>query len=235
MAKMEDARRRGSRQAGGWASGIGRSGAGAERSHAPDSGVPPRLSSPESLTPNAADPGDPHADGSRQFAGRLTPTRAGRPWGSILLFLGPALGFYFAFIIYPVLVTFYNSVHTLRMDLGMTYEFVGLQHFREILSEDEVFWRAARNCHDLGCRGARRRHPAGARPGLHPAQQGALRPVLPHGVVHAVAHVLSRWSASSGCGSTTTTGAWRTWSCAPSASASTPRPGWPARRRPCPP
>jgi len=71
--------------------------------------------------------------------------RAGRPWGSIALFLGPALCFYFAFIIYPVLVTFYNSVHTLRMDMGMVYEYVGLQHFKEVLFEDEVFWKAARN------------------------------------------------------------------------------------------
>ena len=28
------------------------------------------------------------------------------------------------------------------MDLGMQYEFVGLQHFREILTSDEVFWKA---------------------------------------------------------------------------------------------
>jgi len=68
-----------------------------------------------------------------------------RPWGAIVTFLGPALLFYFAFIIYPVLVTFYNSVHTLRMDMGMVYEYVGLEHFREILKEDEVFWKAARN------------------------------------------------------------------------------------------
>jgi len=68
-----------------------------------------------------------------------------RPWGAIAIFLGPTLLFYFAFIIYPVLVTFYNSVHTLRMDLGMVYEYVGLEHFREILTEDEVFWKAARN------------------------------------------------------------------------------------------
>ncbi len=44
-----------------------------------------------------------------------------------------------------MLVTFYNSVHTLRMDLGMLYEYVGLEHFREILTSDDVFWRAARN------------------------------------------------------------------------------------------
>ena len=52
---------------------------------------------------------------------------------------------YAAFTIYPVLVTFYNSLHTLRMDLGMLYEYVGLEHFREILTSDDVFWKAARN------------------------------------------------------------------------------------------
>ena len=61
------------------------------------------------------------------------------------MFLGPTVALYLAFTIYPVLVTFFNSVHTLRMDLGMQYEYVGLEHFREILASDEVFWRAARN------------------------------------------------------------------------------------------
>jgi ABC-type sugar transport system permease subunit len=86
----------------------------------------------------------PHTGSSVAGETALAP-RAGRPWGSILLFLGPALCFYVAFIIYPVLVTFYNSLHTLRMDLGMVYEYVGLQHFKEVLLEDEVFWRSARN------------------------------------------------------------------------------------------
>jgi ABC-type sugar transport system permease subunit len=71
--------------------------------------------------------------------------RAPRPWGAIAVFLGPTLLLYFAFAVYPVVVTFYNSVHSLRMDLGMQYEFVGLDHFREILTGDEVFWKAARN------------------------------------------------------------------------------------------
>jgi len=62
-----------------------------------------------------------------------------------VIFLGPTVVLYFALTIYPVLVTFYNSLHTLRMDLGMLTEFVGLEHFREILSSDDVFWRAARN------------------------------------------------------------------------------------------
>jgi ABC-type sugar transport system permease subunit len=69
----------------------------------------------------------------------------GRPWGAIAVFIGPTLALYLAVTIYPILVTFYNSFHTLRMDLGMQYEFVGLEHFREILGSDEVFWRAARN------------------------------------------------------------------------------------------
>jgi ABC-type sugar transport system permease subunit len=68
-----------------------------------------------------------------------------RPWGAIALFLGPTLALYLAVVIYPILVTFYNSVHTLRMDLGMQYEFVGLEHFREILTSDAVFWKAAGN------------------------------------------------------------------------------------------
>jgi ABC-type sugar transport system permease subunit len=68
-----------------------------------------------------------------------------RPWGAIAVFIGPTLALYLAFTIYPILVTFYNSLHTLRMDLGMQYEWVGLAHFREILTEDEVFWKAAGN------------------------------------------------------------------------------------------
>jgi ABC-type sugar transport system permease subunit len=76
---------------------------------------------------------------------RVRAPRPRRPWGSIAMFLCPALFFYFAFIIYPVLVTFFNSFHILRQDLGLAYEFVGLQHFKEILGSDEVFWKAAGN------------------------------------------------------------------------------------------
>jgi len=76
---------------------------------------------------------------------RIRAPRPRRPWGSIAMFLCPALFFYFAFIIYPVLVTFFNSFHILRQDLGLTYQFVGLQHFKEILGGDEVFWKAATN------------------------------------------------------------------------------------------
>src|SRR4030095_4166938 len=71
--------------------------------------------------------------------------RSHRPWGAIAVFLGPTVVLYAAFCIYPVLVTFYNSFHTLRMDLGMLTEYVGLQQFSEILPADDVFWKAARN------------------------------------------------------------------------------------------
>jgi len=82
-----------------------------------------------------------------RLATRAAVRRGGprRPWGAIAMFLGPTLALYLAFTIYPVLVTFYNSLHILRMDLGMAYEFVGLEHFREILGSDDIFWRAARN------------------------------------------------------------------------------------------
>src|SRR5262245_58706594 len=44
---------------------------------------------------------------------RLDATR--RPWAAIVLFLAPALALYCAFVIVPVLMTFYNSVHRLEI------------------------------------------------------------------------------------------------------------------------
>ncbi len=61
------------------------------------------------------------------------------PWRTIVIFLTPTLVLYFGFTIYPVFMTFYNSFHTLRMDLGMKTEFVGLANFIEILTEDKTF------------------------------------------------------------------------------------------------
>ena len=71
--------------------------------------------------------------------------RRRRPWVVITVFLGPALLFYLAFIIYPILLTVYNSFHSLHMELGMVYDYVGLENFRQIVTEDGVFWIAARN------------------------------------------------------------------------------------------
>jgi ABC-type sugar transport system permease subunit len=68
---------------------------------------------------------------------------AGQPWPVILLFLAPALLLYLGFTVYPALRTFYNSVHTIK-PRGVE-EFVGLAHFRELLTADAVFWKAVAN------------------------------------------------------------------------------------------
>jgi ABC-type sugar transport system permease subunit len=55
-----------------------------------------------------------------------------RPWGAILMFIGPALLLYLAFVIVPVFMTFYNSVHILHMSTW-EQEFVGLEHYAELV------------------------------------------------------------------------------------------------------
>src|SRR5215468_1761591 len=65
------------------------------------------------------------------------------PMGTILLFLAPALIVYAAFTIYPVLRTFYNSVHTIGPRNAQT--FVGLDNFVALLTQDRVFWKAVVN------------------------------------------------------------------------------------------
>jgi ABC-type sugar transport system permease subunit len=73
--------------------------------------------------------------------------RAGRPWGAIVVFLTPALLLYAAFVVYPVLMTFYNSVHRLEIYGAVTqYTWVGLQHYDRLLSlEDGTFNLAVRH------------------------------------------------------------------------------------------
>jgi raffinose/stachyose/melibiose transport system permease protein len=62
---------------------------------------------------------------------------------TLALFLAPALVLYAGFMVYPVLRTFYNSVHTIKPQ-GVQ-EFVGLANFRELLSADPIFWKAVGN------------------------------------------------------------------------------------------
>ena len=62
---------------------------------------------------------------------------------TLILFLAPALLLYFAFMIYPVLRTFWNSVHTIKPQ--NIEAFVGLANFRELLTTDPVFWKAVGN------------------------------------------------------------------------------------------
>ena len=53
--------------------------------------------------------------------------------------MAPAALLYLGFTVYPFLTTFYNSLHVLRMDLGMRAEFVGFQHYQELLTDDDTF------------------------------------------------------------------------------------------------
>jgi len=62
---------------------------------------------------------------------------------TLAIFLAPALILYAGFMVYPVLRTFYNSVHTIKPQ-GIQ-EFVGFANFRELLSTDLVFWKAVAN------------------------------------------------------------------------------------------
>lgn len=64
-------------------------------------------------------------------------------WGVIMAFLLPALIFYVLFTAYPIIKTFYNSVHLVRMNAGD--EFVGLTYYIEILFDDRIFRSALVN------------------------------------------------------------------------------------------
>jgi ABC-type sugar transport system permease subunit len=62
---------------------------------------------------------------------------------TIAAFLGPALLIYAGFTLYPVLRTFYNSVHVIGPHNVASY--VGGRNFTELLTKDPVFWRAVAN------------------------------------------------------------------------------------------
>lgn len=63
----------------------------------------------------------------------------GPPWATIVLFLLPAAVLYLGFTIYPTLMTFFNSVHILKPGRVITYQFVGLQHYIALITEDDIF------------------------------------------------------------------------------------------------
>jgi ABC-type sugar transport system permease subunit len=77
--------------------------------------------------------------------GRRASVRSARhaSWPTVILFLGPGLALYIAFVIHPAVLTFYDSLFTIK--LPHTQQFQGLANFRQILGEDTVFWKAARN------------------------------------------------------------------------------------------
>ena len=64
-------------------------------------------------------------------------------WRDAYLLVAPALLFFLAFVIYPLLSTVYLSAFDYSLT-GGSLRFVGVANFAELL-EDEVFWRALRN------------------------------------------------------------------------------------------
>ncbi|MBV9977699.1 MAG: sugar ABC transporter permease [Hyphomicrobiales bacterium] len=71
----------------------------------------------------------------------LDARRASR--ATLIILLAPALLLYAAFMVYPVLRTFWNSVHTIKPN--NVPAFVGLDNFRALLGHDWVFWKAVGN------------------------------------------------------------------------------------------
>jgi len=77
-----------------------------------------------------------------QFAVRK---KARRPWGAIILFIGPAMVYFLIFVLYPLVQTFWNSVHTIAPIQGqLITTFVGLQNFRDLF-DDDIFILSVKN------------------------------------------------------------------------------------------
>ena len=74
--------------------------------------------------------------------GRAVDARRAAPV-TLTILLGPALLIYAGFAVYPVLRTFWNSVHTIKPQ-GLEI-YVGLANFRDLLTNDWVFWKAVGN------------------------------------------------------------------------------------------
>lgn len=64
-------------------------------------------------------------------------------WGAILVFLMPAVVIYTAFVVVPSVVSFGFSV--VRWNGMSEATYVGLEHFRRLLFEDDQFWIALKN------------------------------------------------------------------------------------------
>jgi ABC-type sugar transport system permease subunit len=67
----------------------------------------------------------------------------GTAWGTIMVFLTPALLIYLAFTAYPVVRTFYNAVHIIRP--RGNDEYVGLTNFYTLFTNDALFVKAVTN------------------------------------------------------------------------------------------
>jgi raffinose/stachyose/melibiose transport system permease protein len=79
---------------------------------------------------------------ARLFGPPAADARRSAP-GVIFILIGPALFLYLAFTLYPVLRTFWNSVHSVK-PRGVEV-WAGLNNFSELLAHDKVFWTAVGN------------------------------------------------------------------------------------------
>jgi len=94
--------------------------------------------------PPALDTRLPESRGHRGAASRQSATDGWRPpIATLALFLAPAILVYAGFTAYPVVRTFYNSVHLVGPNGAA--EFVGTGNFSTALFADPVFWTAVRN------------------------------------------------------------------------------------------
>ncbi|MGD1878565.1 MAG: carbohydrate ABC transporter permease [Kiloniellaceae bacterium] len=84
---------------------------------------------------------DPRA--SAGVMGRWRQAYRDNSWGVIMTFLLPAFIFYLLFTAYPIIKTFYNSVHLIQPNASD--EFVGLSYYFDILFDDRIFSNALVN------------------------------------------------------------------------------------------
>lgn len=78
-------------------------------------------------------------------AERVRVSHPRRPWLAIALFIGPVMTFFAVFIVYPVLASFYYSLHTMEPTGGqIVTSFVGLKNFEQLL-RDPIFGRSVAN------------------------------------------------------------------------------------------
>ncbi|MCZ7542996.1 MAG: hypothetical protein M5R40_05400 [Anaerolineae bacterium] len=78
---------------------------------------------------------------------RVRPTHnARKPWGSIVMFIGPTMLLYALFLMIPVLTTFYNSLHHIEPTGGqLITTYVGLENYIDALTSDRWFGMAVKN------------------------------------------------------------------------------------------
>jgi ABC-type sugar transport system permease subunit len=95
------------------------------------------------VTPPADILADPPQARPQTRRGRRFTSARQASWPTLAVFLLPGATVYALLIIHPVLLTFYNSLHTIVPPHRETY--VGLANFHSLLASDHTFWKAVWN------------------------------------------------------------------------------------------